>query len=311
MFTLTEYGFTLWGIDIHWYAVCIVAGIFLSYAFVLRRMKLMRLPRDTAIDLLLVCVPTGIIGARLYYVLLNPSSAASFRDVIDLTSGGLAIYGGIIAGVLSALIYAKAKKISFITLADLALPCVLLGQALGRWGNFFNREAYGPVLPPALSFFPVGVFIKEDGLWHAAAFFYESLWCILSFAFLHISLEKGKIARKGRQALGYILLYALERCAVEELRTDSLYLGSVRASQLLSAAMIVLSVSCLLYKKQAKGAVKALFAVCSVILLLSVIHIIPAWGLLALVPMGITGIVFLLKSAAEDAAPAAEIGKEA
>lgn len=308
---LTKYGFALWGVEIRWYAVCIVAGILLSYLFALRRSRLMGFPRDTAIDLVLVCMPAGLVGARLMYVVMEPSLFHSFRDVIDITGGGLAIYGGIIAGALAAVFYARAKKISYIALADLALPCVLLGQALGRWGNFFNGEAYGPALPAFLSFFPAGVFIEEDGLWHAAAFFYESLWCVLSFLFLETAFEKGKTRARGEQALGYILLYALERCAVEALRTDSLYLGSVRVSQLLSALMIGFAVTVLIIKKQAKGGLIALFALCEVLILLSVVHLIPAWGLIFLVPAGAAGIALLLKSAAENAAPAAEIGKEA
>lgn len=309
--SLTPYGFTVFGIDIRWYAVCITAGVLLSLFFAGRREKRMGLPRETALDLVLICVPAGILGARLFYVLMTPGRYETFLDVINLTDGGLAIYGGIILGAAAALVYAKIKKISYIALADLALPCVLIGQCLGRWGNFFNREAYGPVLSSALSFFPVGVYIESDGLWHAATFFYESLWCALSFAFLHTALVKGRANQRGDQALGYILLYALERCAVEGLRTDSLYLGSLRVSQLLSALMVGFAVSVLLYKKQAKAPVKAVFAASELSVLLSVCHVIPAWGLIALIPAGAVGISLLLSSAAEETAPAAEVEEEA
>ena len=308
---LTKYGFTLFGLDVRWYAVCIVAGVMLSFYFAVKREKLMGFPRETAIDMVLLCVSTGVLGARLFYVLMTPGNYETLWDVLDLTGGGLAIYGGVITGAIAAWFYAKKKRIPYARLADLILPCVLLGQSLGRWGNFFNSEAYGPVLSPALSFFPVGVYIEEDGLWHATAFFYESLWCALSFTFLHLSLKKGKITGKGEQALGYILLYAPERCAVEGLRTDSLYLGSVRVSQLLSALMIGFAASVLLYKKKARSGIIALFALCEISILLSVLHLIPAWGLIALLPAGGIGVWLLLKSAAEDAAPAAQIGKEA
>ena len=309
--SLTPYGFMIFGIDIRWYAVCITAGVLLSLYFAGRREKLLGMPRETAIDLVLICVPAGIIGARLYYVLMTPGRYETFLDVIDLTDGGLAIYGGIILGAFAALVYAKVKKLSYIALADLALPCVLIGQCLGRWGNFFNREAYGPALPAALSFFPIGVYIEEDGLWHAAAFFYESLWCALTFVFLHVCLVRGRANKKGNQALGYLLLYALERCAVEGLRTDSLYLGSLRMSQLLSAVMTGFAVSVLLYKKRAKMPLIALFAASEILILLSVCHVIPAWGLIALIPAGGIGVSCLLSSAAEDAAPAAEVKEEA
>lgn len=307
---LTKYGFTLFGLDVRWYAVCIVAGVMLSFYFAVKREKLMGFPRETALDMVLLCVSTGVLGARLFYVLMTPGSYEALWDVLDLTGGGLAIYGGIITGAVAAWFYAKKKRIPYARLADLILPCVLLGQSLGRWGNFFNSEAYGPVLSPALSFFPVGVYIEQDGLWHAAAFFYESLWCVLSFTFLHLSLKKGKITGKGEQALGYILLYAPERCAVEGLRTDSLYLGSVRVSQLLSALMIGFAASVLLYKKKARSGIIALFALCEISVLLSILHLIPAWGLIALLPAGGIGVWLLLKSATEDAAPATQIGKE-
>lgn len=291
---LTKYGFTLFGLDVRWYAVCIVAGVMLSFYFAVKREKLMGFPRETAIDMVLLCVSTGVLGARLFYVLMTPGNYETLWDVLDLTGGGLAIYGGVITGAVAAWFYAKKKRIPYARLADLILPCVLLGQSLGRWGNFFNSEAYGPALPAALSFFPIGVYIEADGLWHAATFFYESLWCALSFVFLHVCLVRGRANKKGDQALGYLLLYALERCAVEGLRTDSLYLGSLRVSQLLSAVMTGFAVSVLLYKKKAKRPLITLFAASEILILLSVCHVIPAWGLIALIPAGAVGIWLLL-----------------
>ena len=147
----------------------------------------------------------------------------------------MAIYGGIIGGVLAGAIYGRRKKLPFWKLADLAAPSLALGQAVGRWGNFVNQEAYGRVAAHAWQRrFPIAVFIRADGLWHYATFFYESVWCLL-IVILLLNLERrDRFRRAGDVFLAYVFLYALERTFVEGLRTDSLYLGPLRVSQALS-----------------------------------------------------------------------------
>ncbi len=234
----------IWGLQIHWYAVLIVIGIALGVALAWKRERRMGLPRETTLDLALICVPLALIGARAYYVLfsLDEFAGEPWWKVFAVWEGGMAIYGGLIAGLLGGLCYARVKKLPFARLADLVAPSIALGQAIGRWGNFINQEAHGAaVANPALQFFPVAVPI--DGGWYYATFFYESAWCLLVAALLLWAERRGRFRRAGDEFLAYAFLYALERAVVEGMRTDSLYLGAMRVSQglsLLAAALVAL-----------------------------------------------------------------------
>ena len=152
-------------------------------------------------------------------------------------------------GVLAGYLYARRKGLPFLRLADLAAPSIALGQAIGRWGNFVNQEAYGAVATqPWQQRFPISVFIRADGQWHFATFFYESAWCFLIVAALLAADGKKLFRRDGDGFLAYVFLYALERALVEGLRTDSLYWGPFRVSQVLAAVSCVAAVSVLLYQ---------------------------------------------------------------
>ena len=194
------------------------------------------------IDLSLYVVPAAIVGARLYYVVFSWSAYADDPiSALYIWEGGLAIYGGILAGALTALVFAKVRHLPFLTLADLVAPSIALGQAIGRWGNFFNQEAFGRAVSAEwMRCFPIAVRIGADGLWHYATFFYESAWCLMVVVFLLIADRRCLFRRPGDMFFTYVLLYAIERALVEGLRTDSLYLGPVRVSQALSicAALI-------------------------------------------------------------------------
>lgn len=248
MLDITRSGFTLLGVSIRWYGVLIALGVLGAVLICARREKNLALPRDTTLNLALICVPVGILCARLYYVLF---SWDYFRlhpaEIFNLRLGGLAIYGGVLGGAAAALIYAKLKKISFPAIADLLAPGLAFGQALGRWGNFVNQEAYGGLVAnAALRFFPVATYIDGSG-WHYATFFYESLWCGLICLLLLVGEGKRWFQRRGDLFLSYAFLYALERFLVEGLRTDSLCIGSLRVSQLLSliALLAVAVILCL------------------------------------------------------------------
>ena len=231
-------GFEIFGFFIYWYAVLIALGVGTALFVSMRREQKLGFKKDTSLDLVLVCVPAGIIGARLYYVALKPELFNSIWEVLDLRSGGLAIYGGILAGGAAGLIFAKARRLSFVGLCDLAAPGLALAQAIGRWGNFFNQEAYG-VQMQHLTFFPFAVYIEKESAWFAATFFYESLTCaLIAFVILY---KWDKFTEKGAAARFYLSSYACERCIVEGLRTDSLYLLGFRASQLLSAAVLIIA----------------------------------------------------------------------
>ncbi len=161
----------------------------------------------------------------------------------------MAIYGGIIGGILAGALYARHKKISVFRLMDLAAPSLALGQAIGRWGNFVNQEAYGGIAAyPWQQVFPISVFIQADQQWHYATFFYESAWCFIIVILLLTAERKGLFHRAGDIFFTYALLYALERALVEGLRTDSLYWGTVRVSQALSLAALVICAAVLLVR---------------------------------------------------------------
>jgi len=241
LFEFSRDSITVMGFSVHYYGILIALGALLGVILAMKREKKLGFPKDTVIDIALICIPSAIICARLYYVIFEwELYRGNLLSIFDLRSGGLAIYGGIIGGLLSGYFVARYKKLSFLALADLAAPSMALGQAIGRWGNFFNQEAYGRAIEnPALHFFPMGVFIESDGLWHYATFFYESIWCFLIVIALLTASRRGLFRKRGDCLLWYVFLYGIERAAVEGLRTDSLYLGPVRISQLVSLTVII------------------------------------------------------------------------
>ncbi len=229
------------GLTIHWYGVIIAAGMALAVALACARERRMGLPRETAVDLALLGIPAAIVCARLYYVLFSWEAYAKEPiRALYIWEGGMAIYGGIIGGVLAGFFYARRKRLPFLKLADLAAPSIALGQAVGRWGNFVNQEAYGRAVGHDWQrHFPIGVLIQADGQWHYATFFYESAWCLTIVVLLLLAERRRRDRRDGELFFAYAFLYALERALVEGLRTDSLYLGSLRVSQLLSLAALL------------------------------------------------------------------------
>ena len=240
MFELTRSTLTIFGFTIHWYGVLIALGVLGAVLLAWFREQRLGLKKETTLDLALICVPVGILCARLYYVLFSwDYYAAHPAKILDLRGGGLAIYGGVIGGVLAGWIYSRVKKVSFGTLTDLVAPGLALAQAVGRWGNFLNQEAYGAAVTNAkMQFFPLSVYIEGSG-WHYATFFYESAWCALICILLLTAERRGFFRKKGDTFLWYLFLYALERCLVEGLRTDSLYIGPLRVSQALSLTVLL------------------------------------------------------------------------
>jgi len=228
------------GFAIHYYGIIITLGILSGVMLAKRREKQYSFPNDSVLDIALISVPAAIICARIYYVMFRwDYFKGDILSVFNLRSGGLAIYGGLIGAIGAGYIYCRVKKLSFPAMADLAAPCIALGQAIGRWGNFFNQEAYGiEIACEKLRFFPVGVYIDAEKAWHYATFFYESMWCLLIVIFILYMQKKGFFRRNGDVILWYMLLYGAERALVEGLRTDSLYLGPLRISQALSIVLI-------------------------------------------------------------------------
>ena len=250
--------FTLIGRDIYWYGVLMAIAIIVGVLLASREANRKGINPDSIIDYALLAVPLGLICARLYYVIFEWEMFASNPiKILYVWEGGLAIYGAVIGGIIAALIFCKWKKINLFVLLDILIPSLLLGQAIGRWGNFFNQEAYGPVVTNAAwQWFPFAVKIDATSSIHYATFFYESLWCLLVFLFL--MWRRKKFKHNGDVFLWGVMLYALERTFVEGLRQDSLWLikDTIRVSQLISAVLFVAVLAFLIiryFKEKKKG----------------------------------------------------------
>ena len=225
------------------YSFLIVLGALFAVLLAVREEKIAALKKDTVLDLALWVLPAGIVGARLYYVAFSwDDFKGDLLSVLRIWEGGIAIYGALIAGLVTVLVFARIRKISPLLLCDVVVPGVALAQAIGRWGNYFNMEAYGAaVTDPALQFFPFAVLIPSDAEapWHMATFFYESCWNLLVFVFLIIARRR-YFRKQGDVFFFYAFLYACGRLVIEDFRTDSLYAASsVRVSQLLSVLICV------------------------------------------------------------------------
>ena len=227
-------GFDLGPLSIHFYGVVIALGLMLAVLYACRRSKQFGIKEDDIIDGVLWIVPFAILCARAYYCIFSWDEYKSDPiSVFYIWKGGLAIYGGVIGAVIGVIVHCKVfKKISVAALLDLVAMGFLIGQSAGRWGNFFNREAFGAATD---SFFRMGLFNKYTETWeyYHPTFLYESLWNAAGFVLLHFLSKKRKY--DGQIALGYVAWYGLGRAMIEGLRVDSLYWGDFRISQLLAA----------------------------------------------------------------------------
>lgn len=263
-FKLNNVMFTIPGTNfvVYWYGFLIALGILIAMIYGFKKMRSFGIDPDRATDSVIGGLIGAIIGARLYYVIfslsdyLTESGSVDWKAIISVRDGGLAIYGGIIGAILVGGIIAKIKKLKLITLLDVVAPCFLIGQAIGRWGNFFNQEAFGSntTLPwgmmssKTISFLSdaqteiadkAGVVIDQYAPVHPC-FLYESLWCILGFVLLHLYAKHRKF--DGEVFLMYIGWYGLGRFFIEMLRTDSLYLANIKVSELIAGTCVLVSI---------------------------------------------------------------------
>ena len=247
-FSLDSVAFKIGKFSVAYYGLIITVGIVLAALYVIWRAKHKGISADTILDMALLVVPMGVVGARLYYVLTSLDRFHSLGEVLDIRSGGLAIYGGIIGGALAVIIMAKVKKINFFLLADMITPAVLIGQILGRWGNFFNAEAYGG--PTELPW-RMGLYKGGEWIFVHPTFLYESLWNLLGFILINwfYGFRADKTHKKydGQIFLMVFAWSGLGRAFIEGLRTDSLYVGPFRISQLLGILFFVVGAGLLLY----------------------------------------------------------------
>lgn len=238
--------FSLGPLEVHWYGVIIAAAIFTAISLSMREAKKRGIDGDHIIDMALWALPIAFIGARLYYVvfeleyyLQNPG------EIIAIWNGGIAIYGGLIAGGLTVYWYTKKHGIPIWLMLDILTPNVLLAQAIGRWGNFINQEAHGgEVTRNFLEKLRLPEFIIEqmniNGVYYQPTFLYESLWSLAGFILIVVLRNRKSLLQRGEVALTYVLWYSLGRFFIEGLRTDSLWLVDwLRVSQALSLILFV------------------------------------------------------------------------
>lgn len=234
--------FGIEGFNIAWYGVIIGCGMVLAVALAAWRARLEGYKEDLIIDFVLWGIPIGVICARLYYVIFEwEYYGQHLNKIIAIREGGLAIYGGVIGGVTTCIVFCLINKVPIMKMLDLSMPSLILGQIIGRWGNFMNQEAFGNLITdPAKQFFPYGVYIEALGEWHQATFFYESALNLIVFAFMMFVAFKVKPKKDGWMLSIYFCGYGLVRVFVEGLRSDSLYImPGVRVSQALSAILIL------------------------------------------------------------------------
>lgn len=224
--------FTVFGLDIRWYGICITVGVLLGIILIYKRAPSYRLNAEKIIDVLLISIPAGMVGARLYYVMFHwDNYAGDLGKILNFRTGGLAIHGSLIFGITAAVICCHVWKLPITKLLDLAAPSIAFAQAIGRWGNYFNQEAHGG--PTSLPWA-----IEVNGQMVHPTFLYESLWCLIVGILLLLFARRQKFS--GQIFLLYGILYSAERFLVEGLRTDSLMIGGIlRTAQVVSVIVFV------------------------------------------------------------------------
>lgn len=231
-------------IQIYWYSICIVLGMFVGMIVVYKEAKKRNISETIMTNLIFYTIISAIIGARLYYVIFKWDYYSNhFLEIFEIWNGGLAIHGGIILGALFLLAYTKKHRLNTLRVLDICCVGLIIGQAIGRWGNFFNQEAFGSEVSYE---FLKGIFIPPfiidgmyiDGAYHHPTFLYESLWCLIGFVIL-LFIRKRKYNKTGQTLGVYCIWYSLGRFFFESLRTDSLMLGSLKMAQIVSIGMFV------------------------------------------------------------------------
>ncbi len=243
-----DFGF----LQVYWYSIFIFLGVFLATIVILHECKKQKINQDFIINLIFYGFIVGLIGARLYYVLFNLDYYLKYPiEIFEVWNGGLAIHGGILFGLLTVILYTKKYRAKTLKVLDILVVGLILGQAIGRWGNFFNGEAYGAVttldnlqklgLP---DFLIQGMYI--NGAYHHPAFLYESIWDLFGF-FALLMVRRYKYLKTGQLTGVYLIWYSIGRFFIEGMRTDSLMLGNFRIAQLVSIGCILIGILMLIF----------------------------------------------------------------
>jgi len=243
---MSEIAFEIGSFSVSWYSICILIGVLFAGTLFLLECKKYEINMDFAVNLIFWTVIFGILGARFYYVAFNLDYyMANPTEIIQIWNGGLAIHGGIIGGLLFILLYTLKYKVRTLKVTDMAVVGLIIAQAIGRWGNFFNQEAHGPEVARSVleGFKIIPEFVIDGmnigGIYYHPTFFYESLWCILGFIVLLLVRKFVEYLRVGQLTGIYLIWYSVGRFFIEGLRTDSLMIGNLKAAQIVSVVLII------------------------------------------------------------------------
>lgn len=252
---MSKVAFTILNFNIYWYSICILIGIIVAYLLIINESKKHDINKNVMSDLIFYCIIVGIIGARIYYVIFNLDYYMSNpSEIIKTYNGGLAIHGGVISGIIFLYYYIKNKNLNFLRILDIVSPALIIAQAIGRWGNFFNKEAYGSKTTyQALNNMHIPKFIidgmKIDGNYFLPTFLFESMLCLIGFIII-MFLRKNKKIKLGFQIGFYFIWYGIIRFFIEILRQDSLMLFNLKMAQIISIISIIFGIILIIKSKK-------------------------------------------------------------
>lgn len=244
---MNRVAFNIFGFNVYYYSLCILLGVIVAYILITREGKKQGLPKEFISDLIFYTLIIGILGARVYYCVFNLDYyLANPSEILKIYNGGLAIHGGVIAGLIFVYFYTKKKNVSFIKILDIVAPAVIIAQSFGRWGNFFNQEAHGGITTyQNLKNMHIPEFIINgmhiEGKYYYPTFFFESIWCLIGFMILMIA-RRNKNLRKGFQIGFYFIWYGIGRFFIEAFRTDSLMFFGLKIAQIVSLVGIIIGI---------------------------------------------------------------------
>lgn len=254
---MNRVAFNIFGFNVYYYSLCILLGVIVAYILITREGKKQGLPKEFISDLIFYTLIIGILGARVYYCVFNLDYyLANPSEILKIYNGGLAIHGGVIAGLIFVYFYTKKKNVSFIKILDIVAPAVIIAQSFGRWGNFFNQEAHGGITTyQNLKNMHIPEFIINgmhiEGKYYYPTFFFESIWCLIGFIILMIA-RKNKNLRKGFQIGFYFIWYGIGRFFIEAFRTDSLMFFGLKIAQIVSLIGIIIGIIIIVINRNKK-----------------------------------------------------------
>lgn len=254
---MNRVAFNIFGVNVYYYSLCILLGVIVAYILITREGKKQGLPKEFISDLIFYTLIIGILGARVYYCVFNLDYyLANPSEILKIYNGGLAIHGGVIAGLIFVYFYTKKKNVSFIKILDIVAPAVIIAQSFGRWGNFFNQEAHGGITTyQNLKNMHIPEFIINgmhiEGKYYYPTFFFESIWCLMGFIILMIA-RRNKNLRKGFQIGFYFIWYGIGRFFIEAFRTDSLMFFGLKIAQIVSLIGIIIGIIIIVINRNKK-----------------------------------------------------------